>query len=111
MPKHRPSPIRRILKDARGHLDLVKDCMTPEPLHGGFDGLLANRTRAENLALCRQLLAADGAAVERSGSAACASYEHRAECPACKKGHLIFIALVPPSRAGPGLAIPTVYCA
>lgn len=32
VPKHKPSPVRRILVQARGHLDLVNDGVAPEPL-------------------------------------------------------------------------------
>lgn len=32
VPKHRPSPIRKILTEASGHLDLVKGRKAPEPL-------------------------------------------------------------------------------
>lgn len=72
-------------------------------------GLLANRARAENLALCRQLLTADRTAVELSGSASRAACDHAAECPACGQGRLAFVALVPPSRAGPQVTTPT-FC-
>ncbi|MEX2400282.1 MAG: IS3 family transposase [Rhodothermales bacterium] len=32
VPKHKPSPVRKILKQARGHLDLVTDSEAPGPL-------------------------------------------------------------------------------
>jgi hypothetical protein len=61
-------------------------------------GLLANRARKENLALCRQILASRSPGAEEPAS----RQRHDQQCPVCKKGHLIFVAqLWPPSRAGP----------
>lgn len=73
-------------------------------------GLLANRHRKENLALCRRLLAsppepdaADGVPSpnDQANEVEAPSCDLHDHCPACKKGHLIFVARVPPSRAGP----------
>lgn len=80
-------------------------------------GLLANRRRRENLELCRRLLAApspttpaDGALTSDASSAAePAAYTAYIECPACKKGQLVFVAQVPPSRAGPH-SLPWLPC-
>jgi hypothetical protein len=71
-------------------------------------GLLANRARAENLALCRQLLTLNAATAEHFGSGTLYASEYGAECPVCKQGRLHFIALVPPSRAGPQITTPTL---
>jgi hypothetical protein len=77
-------------------------------------GLLANRARQENLALCRRLLASPAkpdaaddvlSPNEQVNAAEAPSCELPDQCPACKKGHLIFIARVPPSRAGPQLRL------
>ena len=68
-------------------------------------GLLANRSRKENLTLCRQLLASRAPAVQEPASC----QRHDQQCPVCKKGHLIFVAqLWPPSRAGPKLGMNTL---
>ena len=78
-------------------------------------GLLANRARRSNLALCRRLLAFSGQPgttgdghppVQPDSAHHSLLSEDRANgCPACKTGHLIFIRLVPPSRAGPQLPL------
>ncbi len=60
-------------------------------------GLLANRYRKENLALCRRLLASRARAVVTEPASV-----HDQQCPVCKTGQLIFVARFgPPSRAGP----------
>jgi hypothetical protein len=75
-------------------------------------GLLANRARKENLRLCRRLIAttpeaADDAAPPNEPDTTVSPAPCDDHCPACKKGHLLFVALVPPSRAGPHAPINT----
>jgi len=71
-------------------------------------GLLANRTRQEKLARCRQLLAGAAAAatallLPSTPESVVASAENllSARCPACGSGSLRIIALVAPSRGRP----------
>ena len=81
-------------------------------------GLLANRTRKENLTLCRRLLApadqahpagdlhsptAPASSVEIA-SCECSSHTIVNRCPACEKGLMLLVAELPPSRAGPNFS-------
>lgn len=87
-------------------------------------GLLANRKRKENLSLCRQLLRTSNgptssAATEASPPSAHsdpsesapvpAPHDSDYACPVCKRGQLVIIARIPPSRAGPVIC-PDVLC-
>ncbi len=67
-------------------------------------GLMANRSRKDNLRLCRRLL---GSVVEPdsdttpTNSTDPASSEGPDLCPACQQGPMLVVAKLPPSRAGP----------
>ena len=73
-------------------------------LPGGFVrirqyGFLANRARGKKLALCRSLLGAPGAAtVDRDRTP---EKPERKQCPICKTGHMILIAIVRPAIPAP----------
>ena len=56
-------------------------------------GFLANRERGKKLALCRALLGATTAPLDRA-----VEPRQRRPCPVCKTGHLIPVAVVPSPR-------------
>jgi hypothetical protein len=71
-------------------------------------GLLANHTRAENLARCRALLAlGPGSAVGEAApppepspsKPAVADAEPRARCPSCGQGHMVIVSKLEPVRS------------
>lgn len=68
-------------------------------------GLLANRRRKDNLALCRHLIATrtDETGINKLPSHAEIEPPSTVEvrCPRCERGHMVIIAEVPPARAGP----------
>lgn len=63
-------------------------------------GLLSNRTRKDNLLLCRRLLGTVAHPdAEPASPPGPGSWERL--CPACRKGPMLIVARLPPSRAGP----------
>ena len=64
-----------------------------------YFGLLANRNRAQNLARCRELLAADTTTAETSApsapSAPTPAEEERDLCPCCGTGRLRYVGILP----------------
>lgn len=77
-------------------------------------GLLSNRSRRDKLRLCRRLLGSVAQAeadTERAGATEAASYEGHNRCPACRKGVMLVVAKLPPSRAGPEPRMNTPHAA
>ena len=65
-------------------------------------GLLANRSRRDNLRRCRQLLGSVAQPdTEPANTPEAALSEGPDLCPACKQGPMLVVAKLPPSRAGP----------
>jgi hypothetical protein len=66
-----------------------------------YFGLLANRTRAKNLARCRELLAANPTTAEASApsapSAPKPAEEERDRCPSCGTGRLRYVGILAPA--------------
>ena len=81
-------------------------------------GLLANRTRAVKLAVCRRLLGVAEGAVESKASTEddqaeyeVVSGESRARCPLCRTGRLQRVEVIAPVRMADGAACRSVACA
>ena len=79
-----------------------------------YFGFLGNRRRQEKLEQCRRLLHMDPAAPEQTDAAATPDYRDRYEvltglslheCPVCRRGHMLPIEQLPPSRP-PAPSIP-----
>lgn len=65
-------------------------------------GILANRSRRENLTLCRSLLANNANRPARAEPSPEQSVrEHHFPCPKCSHTSTLIIAVVPPARVGP----------
>jgi hypothetical protein len=77
-------------------------------------GLLANRTRTENLAICRQLLGVPADTSADTGPASLASSSligttHHACCPLCGRGRMIPGAYVSPLQLSRLMIHPTIH--